>query len=56
MSPSQIIKLSIGGLILYLMCGIVAIAYQDKIRALMFLGGAVLWIIGILIWSKNKND
>lgn len=38
---------------------VLAAAYRyfgDKAHAAMFLGGACVWVIGILIWDKAAKD
>lgn len=55
-AASSMIKFSYGALVLNLLCALVFFVQHDIPRAVMFLCGAELWVICLLVWFKNEND
>jgi hypothetical protein len=52
MSGTAGYRVSIGGLVLYLILATVFLAVGDGEHALMFLAGAIIWIFTAFIWNR----
>jgi len=56
MESKKMLKLSYGGLGLYLLISAFFYLTGDKEHGLMFLCGSAMWIIAALIWGRNVNN
>lgn len=56
MTAKKWLHLCYGGLALYLVLAALFFIFKDKEHGLMFLCGAIPWVIAALIWGKNVND
>lgn len=53
MPADKVLRLCVGGMVLYLLGALVFYVLGSKELPLMLLCGSVIWIVAIFIWSRN---
>ena len=56
MSAKSWIKISVGGLITYLILAVICMVMGDHSHVWMFLFGCMLWIVSIFIFTRSTDN